>query len=148
MFHLHHRIRFDDVDGAGLVYYPRFFHFCHTALEDLFNLHGPVSYATFIGQRRRGFPTVHAQADFIRPARYGQVLDVAMAVEKMGRSSLTLGYALAPLEGPDGTGAPGPVCARLSVTTVYTDLDRLVSVVLDNDVRAVLEQVVGYASTA
>ena len=31
------KIRFDDVDGAGIVYYPQYFHLCHKAFEDLFS---------------------------------------------------------------------------------------------------------------
>ena len=27
------KIRFDDVDGAGIVYYPTLFHYCHVAFE-------------------------------------------------------------------------------------------------------------------
>ena len=27
------KIRFDDVDGAGIVYYPQYFHLCHAAFE-------------------------------------------------------------------------------------------------------------------
>ncbi len=31
------KFRFDDVDGAGIVYYPQFFHLCHAAFEDFFS---------------------------------------------------------------------------------------------------------------
>lgn len=38
------KIRFDDVDGAGIVYHPQFFHLCHAAFEDFFDTAAPVSY--------------------------------------------------------------------------------------------------------
>ena len=30
------KVRFSDVDNAGIVYYPRFFHYCHVAREEFF----------------------------------------------------------------------------------------------------------------
>ena len=36
MFELTFPVRFDDVDAAGLVYYPRLLDYCHVGLEDFF----------------------------------------------------------------------------------------------------------------
>jgi len=32
----HLKIRFGDIDRAGIVYYPRFLHYFHVALEEFF----------------------------------------------------------------------------------------------------------------
>ena len=61
------KIRFDDVDGAGIVYYPHFFHLCHNAFEDFFDDAASVSYPQLINEKRRGFPTVAIHSDFSAP---------------------------------------------------------------------------------
>src|ERR1700709_1939656 len=81
------KIRFDDVDGAGIVYYPRFLHLCHAAFEDFFDAAAPFSYPELITKRRLGFPTVHITADFTAPLSYGDVAIVSLEVLKVGRSS-------------------------------------------------------------
>ncbi|HEY7698614.1 MAG TPA: acyl-CoA thioesterase, partial [Vicinamibacteria bacterium] len=58
------KIRFDDVDGAGIVYYPQFFHLCHAAFEDFFDTAAPVSYPALVKDRRLGFPTVKIESEF------------------------------------------------------------------------------------
>ena len=37
-------VRFGDVDHARIVYYPRFFHFCHVAMEEAFRDALGISY--------------------------------------------------------------------------------------------------------
>jgi 4-hydroxybenzoyl-CoA thioesterase len=61
------KIRFDDVDGAGIVYYPQFFHLCHKAFEDFFDDAASVSYPHLINELRRGFPTVAIESKFTAP---------------------------------------------------------------------------------
>ena len=72
------KIRFDDVDGAGIVYYPRFFHLCHAAMEDFFDDAAPFSYPDMINKRRLGFPSVRIDADFSAPLMYGDVVIVTL----------------------------------------------------------------------
>src|SRR3990170_3022435 len=86
------KIRFDDVDGAGIVYYPQFFHLCHAAFEDFFDTAAPVSYPELVRDRRLGFPTVHLESTFKAPLAYGDVAVVELTVEHIGRTSVTFGY--------------------------------------------------------
>ena len=42
-------VRFADIDHAGIVYYPRFFHFFHVAFEELWRARiGPRAYSELI----------------------------------------------------------------------------------------------------
>jgi 4-hydroxybenzoyl-CoA thioesterase len=132
MFECVHPIRFNDVDGAGLVYFPRFFHLCHATMEDLFNTRGPVRYADFITLRRRGFPTVHAQADYKAPLRYGDHAHVTLTVDRLGSSSVHFRYTIRREAG-------GEPCCVARVVTVHTDLDALRPVPLGQDLRDLLE---------
>ena len=61
------KIRFDDVDGAGIVYFPQFFHLCHAAFEDFFDTVAPVSYPELVCEKRLGFPTVAISSEFQAP---------------------------------------------------------------------------------
>ncbi|HIA00713.1 MAG TPA: acyl-CoA thioesterase, partial [Myxococcales bacterium] len=88
------KIRFDDVDGAGIVYYPQFFHLCHAAFEDFFDSAAPVSYPELISKRRRGFPTVALQSQFIAPLTYGDIAIIQVAIRKIGRASVVFAYKI------------------------------------------------------
>lgn len=92
MLELPQRVRFSDVDGAGIVYYPRYFNLCHDAFEQFFTAVGPVSYPHLVNDLKRGFPTVHVEADYKRPLRYGDVALVEVAVTKVGHSSAAFRY--------------------------------------------------------
>lgn len=81
-------VRFGDEDHAGIVYYPRFFDFFHRAFEDFFKDHG-VPYKDVLDVDNCGWPSVHAEADFRSPARFGDVLSIEITVERVGSKSAT-----------------------------------------------------------
>ena len=60
-------VRFGETDPAGLVYYPRLFHYCHVAFEEFFAARTGRTYAELLARERLGFPTVNAQAEFFAP---------------------------------------------------------------------------------
>lgn len=84
-------IRFGHEDHAQIVYFPRFFDFFHQVFEDFFNDNG-TPYHKVLGEDRVGWPAVHAEADFHAPIRFGDVLAVALDVERIGRKSANFRY--------------------------------------------------------
>jgi 4-hydroxybenzoyl-CoA thioesterase len=52
------RVRFGDIDYAGIVYYPRFLHYFHVALEEFFEAEVGIDYPAILNRHRLGFPTV------------------------------------------------------------------------------------------
>lgn len=110
------KIRFDDVDGAGIVYYPRFLHLCHAAFEDFFDATAPFGYPALIQEKRLGFPTVHVEADFQAPLSYGDTAVVTLAVSKVGTSSMVLTYEICRKRDT-------VICFHATITTVLMDLD-------------------------
>ena len=127
------KIRFDDVDGAGIVYYPQFFHLCHAAFEDFFDSAAPVSYPELVRDRRLGFPTVAIESNFSAPLVYGDVAIVALSVERMGKSSVTLGYEI-------HRKRDGVLCFTARVTTVLVSIDTMKPVPLDDEYRSLFER--------
>lgn len=87
-----HRIRFGDVDSARIVYYPRYFHFCHVAMEEFFREALGVDYATLIGEQHFGFPAIKVTSEFRRPLRYGDVAEIDVEIVTIGETSLTLRF--------------------------------------------------------
>ena len=86
------KIRFGDIDHAGIVYYPRFLHYFHVALEEFFGQELGIDYPILIDEHRLGLPTVHFETDFRRPMRYGDRFEVEVKVLNVGKTSITFGY--------------------------------------------------------
>src|ERR1051325_288662 len=80
-------VRFGDVDKAGIVYYPRIFHYLHIAQEDFFADYVGTPYDRLIGEERMGFPTVSDSTDFLKTLNYGDLLEIAVHISRVGRSS-------------------------------------------------------------
>jgi 4-hydroxybenzoyl-CoA thioesterase len=86
------KVCFGDIDNAGIVYYPRFMHYFHLAMEEFFGSELGIDYAEVLHKRNLSLPTVHLQADFRRRLRYGDQINIQVKVINIGRSSITWGY--------------------------------------------------------
>ncbi len=84
-------VRFGDEDHAGIVYFPRFFHFFHCAFEDFFAAHGK-RYKDVLDEEQTGWPAVHLETDFRLPIHFGDVLDVEIWLGSIGHKSATFVY--------------------------------------------------------
>ena len=126
------KIRFDDVDGAGIVYYPQYFHICHEAFEDFFDEVAQRSYPDMIVEDRLGFPTVALQSEFHSPLRYGDLAVVQMSVLKIGNTSLKSHYEIF-------RKADGMKCFDAEITTVLINLDRHQPQILAANMRTIFE---------
>ncbi len=91
-FRAHLKVCFGDIDNAGIVYYPRFLHYFHVALEDFFADELGIPYASVMRKFNLAFPTVHLEGDFRRPLRFGDQIEVEVRVLNIGKSSITWGY--------------------------------------------------------
>lgn len=109
-------VQFGDIDQAGIVYYPRFIHYFHVAMEQFFRDVVGVDYPVVLQERRVGHPTVHLEVDFAVPLRYGDHLRIEVGVEKLGRTSVSWLYKVR-TRGSDTVHAVG------RVVTVNIDLD-------------------------
>ncbi|MBK7827622.1 acyl-CoA thioesterase [Nannocystis sp.] len=98
--HIHRvDVRFGDCDPAGIVYFPRFFHLFHEAMETWFSAGLGLSYAQLILGRKLGFPAVHTEADFNAPCALGEAIAVELRVARLGRSSIGLEYVVRGVDG-------------------------------------------------
>lgn len=122
-------VRFDDVDYARIVYYPRLFGYSHQVFEEFFRQEVKVPYAEMLTQRKVGFPTVHARADFLAPLRFGDVCRVELETAKLSQRSITCRYRLY-------LGETTQLCAELEVVTASVSMDTFKAVDVPEDVRA------------
>ena len=94
-FSMRTKVRFAQVDPAGIVFYPRYFDMLNAAVEDWFEQELGVDFATLHLKRRLGVPTVQLTSDFRAPSRLGDELEVSIEPVKVGRSSCTVRYTIA-----------------------------------------------------
>src|SRR5262245_23779393 len=86
-------VRFHEVDRAGIAFFGRVFEYCHAAFEELMlSIDGGIE--TLIERERFGMPLVHADADFVRPLRLHDRIDVELVVDKLSERSVRFAYTL------------------------------------------------------
>lgn len=102
------RVRFQHVDYAGIVFYPRFLEMLNGLVEDWFEeaLDRPFSKM----HETNGIPTVDLKVQFKNAARLGDWLTKELWVTRLGSSSMTCGFRF--------THSDGSVCLEGEVTLV------------------------------
>lgn len=88
------KVRLGDVDQAGIVVYPNCFRYVNTALEEFFGSEIGVDYPTLVIEHRIGLPTVHLESDFKHPIRFADSFEVELRVVEVGKTSITVAYAI------------------------------------------------------
>lgn len=84
------KIRFQHVDYAGIVFYPRFLEMLNCLVEDWFEeaLGRPFSKM----HETNGIPTVDLKVQFKKAARLGETLTKKLWVKNLGGASLLCGF--------------------------------------------------------
>ena len=85
-FRLH--LPFGEFDSAGIVYYPRYLHWCHVGMEEYFRAVVGTDYPALVNQHRLGLPTVRTEVEHRRPIRYGEPVELEIEVVRIGASSV------------------------------------------------------------
>lgn len=121
-------IRFEEIDAARIVFFGVFSSLIHEAMEHFFSaLSG--GYATLVGPRGVGLPTVSLQFQFSSPARYGEVFLVETTAARVGNRSATFRHRIKRKDS-------GELYAEALQTVVTTDLAQMKSCPMPDDVRA------------
>lgn len=88
LFSIRRRIEFGNCDPAGIVFFVEFFRMCTTLFEQWFTDHLGISFTEEFFVHDHMFPVVHTDADFKKPLRMGDQLDIEFVLTKLGRSSI------------------------------------------------------------
>jgi acyl-CoA thioesterase FadM len=119
-------IHFGDCDPSGIVYTPQYFNLFNGAIEDWYGAALGISYRALITDRKLGVGYAHVSADFAKPSFIGDILDVAIVVTALGRSSLTLTVHAF---------KDGIERVRATFVTVTTSLERFEAIPIPDDLR-------------
>jgi len=86
----HEKVRFQHVDYAGIVFYPRFLEMLNGLVEDWFEeaLDRPFSKM----HETNGIPTVDLKIQFKNAARLGEILTKKLWVIELKNSSILCGF--------------------------------------------------------
>ena len=125
-------VHFEDVDAAGIVFFARFFGYCHDAMERFFD-DVPGGYVALITQRKIGFPAVHASSDFKAPIGYGDVARIEGTVTKLGTTAAHFRFVMTRVR-------DGEHVATMNHVHVCTDIRTMTKLPFPADVRASLEK--------
>ncbi len=84
------RVGFADTDMAGIIFYPRYFEMVQETVEAWFEQGLNYPYSQMNTEDGCGIPLVSIQADFLRPSRLEDHLDIHLRLVALGGSSFTL----------------------------------------------------------
>lgn len=90
MFLYPQKVLFKHCDPAGIVFYPRYIEMLNDVVEAFFIDELDTPFSELI--RGNGVPTVKLDATFSAPSRLGDELVIALAVTRLGRSSVDLNF--------------------------------------------------------
>ncbi len=93
-------MRFQDVDAAGLVFYPRVLEWFHDVYVAFLAAAG-TPLPEVLAAKAWAAPLSHAEARYKKPLRFGDDVEIALVCAHVEATEATLGYRLARID--DGT---------------------------------------------
>ena len=127
------RVEFGDTDMAGIMHFANFFRFMEVAETDFLHTLG-ISVSWREDGVKWGFPRVSVACDYQKPARFEDVLAIAVTVERIGTKSVSYRF--------DFHNQHGEPVAVGRITTVFCRTggpDHLESVEIPAELRAKLD---------
>ena len=90
-FTIEERVRWGDVDAAGIIFYGSYIRFFEIAETELFRAMG-MPYGKVFDELEIWLPRVHLECDFRRAARLDDLLVVSVFVARFGHKSFRLNF--------------------------------------------------------
>jgi acyl-CoA thioester hydrolase len=90
-FMIEQRVAWSDVDLAGIVYFPRYFSYFENAELEWIRSHG-LSYEGILEETGVWLPRVACHSNFRAPAKLAELLSIELRLDRLGRTSFTLGF--------------------------------------------------------
>ena len=85
------RVRFSEVDQAGVAYFSRIYEYCHRAFEELLRA-ADMPLEGLLHQVGWGLPLVHTEADYHRPLRLGDAISIEVTVLEQTDRRISFGF--------------------------------------------------------
>jgi 4-hydroxybenzoyl-CoA thioesterase len=90
-FIIEERVRWGDVDAAGIIFYGAYIRFFEFAETELFRSVG-LAYGEIFAELDIWLPRVHLECDFHQVARLDDLLEVSVYVGHFGNKSMRLDF--------------------------------------------------------
>jgi acyl-CoA thioester hydrolase len=134
-FAIEERVRWGDVDAAGIIFYGSYIRFFEIGETELFRAVG-MPYGKIFDELNIWLPRVHLECDFHRAAKMDDLLQVSAYVGKIGRTSLRLNFEVR-RKTEDGT-IEKDLMATAHFVLVSTDRENLRPLPLPEELREAL----------
>ncbi len=135
-FTIEERVRWGDVDAAGIIFYGSYIRFFEIAETELFRAVG-LPYGKVFEELNIWLPRVHLECDFHRAAQMDDLLEVSVYVARIGKSSLRLNFEVRKRN------EAGEIEEKLMATAhfvlVSTDRENLKPLPVPDELRRALE---------
>jgi acyl-CoA thioester hydrolase len=132
-FTITRRVEFGETDMAGIMHFANFFRFMEVAESDFLRSLG-LSVSWVEGGVKWGFPRVSVACDYQKPAKFQDVLTIAVTLEKLGKKSVSYRF--------DFSNKRGEPIASGRMTSVFCRSlgpDHIEALDIPADIRAKLE---------
>jgi acyl-CoA thioester hydrolase len=106
------RVEFRDTDAAGIAHFSVFFVYMEQAEHELLR-HLGLSVVLTDDDGEISWPRVSAACEYRAPARFEEVLDVEVVLQRLGQKSVTFGFRFTRAGAEIATGKLTAVCCRI-----------------------------------
>ena len=113
-FHTSRLVEFHDTDMAGIMHFASFFVYMESAEHELLRSLG-LSVHARMEEEHVSFPRVSASCNYSSPARCEEMLEITVAVARIGTSSVTYDFRFMRAGAEIATGSMTAVCCTVAV---------------------------------
>lgn len=92
------RVYYEDTDSGGVVYYANYLRFLERARTEWLRSYG-IEQDQLAQQDGLIFAVRSVQLEYVKPAKFNDLLDVSVAISKQGKASLTFEQAVRRADG-------------------------------------------------
>lgn len=132
MYQFRKKVRFSEVDAAGVVFFARAFEYFHMAYEDFMASLDLDLHQQFLSAGT-ALPFVHVEADYKQAMKLGEILSIGVTVTAIGTRSFSIKYQI--------TGPENKIRVTGNSKHVYVT-NEFKSASLPGEIRSKLEDVV------
>ncbi len=132
-FRLQRRVDFCDTDLAGIVHFANFFRYMEAAEVAFLKARGLNVSLQWNGEHL-GFPRVAVSCDYVSPAKFDDVLDIDVRLEKLGTKSVTYSFDFSRGGTAIARGKMTSVCCRVGPEKTMEAIE------IPPEIRALLDQ--------
>ncbi len=93
MFTYQTKIHMQEIDAAGVMFYAHLFTLIHDAYEEFMTVHN-LSLRDILEKKDYILPIVHSEADYKKPIRLGDILEIQLEANEFGAHSFDTQYTI------------------------------------------------------